>query len=145
MELSKSLLEAMRDYVKQYPRISDLDLHIDQTDSEPVNFSVETAGLTLVSEDVCGNETWQYNALLHSREYTADDMQRLDASEFTEAFIFWIRTQNKQQNFPETGEDIEPQSITADNGLLLALDENGDRGLYQIQIHFTFTIINDDF
>lgn len=145
MELSKSLLEAMRDYVKQYPRISDLDLHIDQTDSEPVNFSVETAGLTLVSEDVCGNETWQYNSLLHSREYTADDMQRLDASEFTEAFVFWIRFQNKEQNFPETGEDIEPQSITADNGLLLALDENGDRGLYQIQIHFTFTIINDDF
>ncbi|MBR1384344.1 MAG: hypothetical protein IJ555_11140 [Ruminococcus sp.] len=144
MELSSSLLESMKEYLSRYPRISELDLHIDQTESEPVNFSIQTAGLSLLSEDVCGNETWQYNALLQSREYTADDLSRLDASEFTEDLVFWIREQNKQQQYPSIGADAEPQSISADNGMLLALDEDGDRGIYQIQIHFIFTIINDD-
>lgn len=89
-EQNKSLLEAMKEYVLQYPNLGDIDLHIDQTESEPVNYSIQTSGLVKLSEDVCGNQIWQYNALLQSREYTADDLSRLNASAFTEDFIFWI-------------------------------------------------------
>lgn len=85
-EQNKSLLEAMKEYVLQYPNLGDIDLHIDQTESEPVNYSIQTSGLVKLSEDVCGNQTWQYNALLQSREYTADDLSRLNASAFTEDF-----------------------------------------------------------
>ena len=74
-ERNKSLLEAMKEYVLQYPNLGDIDLHIDQTESEPVNYSIQTSGLVKLSEDVCGNQTWQYNALLQSREYTADDLE----------------------------------------------------------------------
>lgn len=87
-EQNKSLLEAMKEYVLQYPNLGDIDLHIDQTESEPVNYSIQTSGLVKLSEDVCGNQIWQYNALLQSREYTADDLSRLNASAFTEDFIF---------------------------------------------------------
>lgn len=137
-EQNKSLLEAMKEYVLQYPNLGDIDLHIDQTESEPVNYSIQTSGLVKLSEDVCGNQTWQYNALLQSREYTADDLSRLNASAFTEDFIFWIEKQNSSRNYPELAGNFEPISISADNGILLALDEDGDRGLYQTQIHFTF-------
>lgn len=135
-EQNKSLLEAMREYVGQYPNIT--DLHIDQTDLEPVNYSIQTSGLVKLNEDVCGNQKWQYNALLQSREYTADDLSRLNASAFTEDFIFWIEEQNSIENYPQLAENFNPTSIKADNGMLLALDEDGDRGLYQIQIHLTF-------
>ena len=128
----------MKEYVLQYPNLGDIDLHIDQTESEPVNYSIQTSGLVKLSEDVCGNQIWQYNALLQSREYTADDLSRLNASAFTEDFIFWIEKQNSSRNYPELAGNFEPISISADNGILLALDEDGDRGLYQIQIHFTF-------
>ncbi len=53
------------------PILEILILHIDQTESEPVNYSIQTSGLVKLSEDVCGNQIWQYNALLQSREYTA--------------------------------------------------------------------------
>ena len=133
-----SLLEAMKNFVQQYPDISALDLHYDQTDSEPVNYSIQTSGLVKLSEDILGNQTWQYNALLQSREYTADDIARLNASEFTENFIFWVEYQNMTRNCPELDKGFEPIKISADNGMLLALDEDGDRGLYQIQLHLTF-------
>ena len=137
-ERNKSLLEAMKEYVLQYPNLGDIDLHIDQTESEPVNYSIQPSGLVKLSEEVCGNQTWQYNALLQSREYTADDLSRLNASAFTENFIFWIEDQNSSGNYPHLAENFIPTNIKADNGMLLALDEDGDRGLYQIQIHLTF-------
>ena len=64
-EQNKSLLEAMKEYVLQYPNLGDIDLHIDQTESEPVNYSIQTSGLVKLSEDVCGNQTWQYLSLIH--------------------------------------------------------------------------------
>ena len=51
-EQNKSLLEAMKEYVLQYPNLGDIDLHIDQTESEPVNYSIQTSGLVKLSEDV---------------------------------------------------------------------------------------------
>lgn len=137
-ERNKSLLEAIKNFVQQYPNIADIDLHYDQTESEPVNYSIQTSGLVKLSEDILGNQTWQYNALLQSREYTADDISRLNASEFTENFIFWIEKQNTNRNFPELRSGFTPVKISADNGMLLALDEDGDRGLYQIQLHLKF-------
>jgi len=128
----------MKKFVQQYPDISALDLHYDQTDSEPVNYSIQTSGLVKLSEDILGNQTWQYNALLQSREYTADDISRLNASEFTENLIFWVENQNMIRNFPELDNGCDPIKISADNGMLLALDEDGDRGIYQIQLHLTF-------
>lgn len=143
LEQNNSLLEAIKEYVLQCPFLSDIDLHIDQTDSEPVNYSIQTAGLVKLSEDVLGNQTWQYNALLQSREYTADDLSRLNASAFTEQFIFWIEGNNQNGIFPELSQGKVATEIYADNGILLDLDEDGDRGLYQIQIHLIFEMEAD--
>lgn len=127
------------------PYLVDIDLHIDQTDEQPVSYSIQTSGLIKLSEDVCGNQNWQYNALLQSREYTADDLSRLNASEFTENFIFWTEEQNMQKSFPKLGEDRIVTHMSADNGILLALDEDGDRGIYQIQLHIFFDIETEEF
>ncbi len=137
-EQNKSLLEAMKNFVQQYPNIADIDLHYDQTEPEPVNYSIQTSGLVKLSEDVCGNQIWQHNALLQSREYTSDDLSRLNASAFTEDFIFWIEVQNANRNYPELCSGFTPIKISADNGILLYLDDDGDRGVYQIQIHLIF-------
>lgn len=127
------------------PYLADIDLHIDQTDEQPVSHSIQTSGLIKLSEDVCGNQNWQYNALLQSREYTADDLSRLNASEFTENFIFWTEEQNMQKSFPKLGEDRIVTHMSADNGIMLALDEDGDRGIYQIQLHIFFDIETEEF
>lgn len=142
---NKTLLESVRSFVQTCPFLEDIDLHIDQTDPEPVNYSIQTSGLIKLSEDVCGNQKWQYNALLQSREYTADDLARLNASGFTENFIFWTEEQNRNKNYPELGEGLAAESISADNGLLLALDDDGDRGIYQVQLHLIFNIYEEDF
>lgn len=142
---SKSILESVKDFVKTCPYLSDIDLHIDQVDSEPVNYSIQTSGLIKLSEDVCGNQSWQFNALLQSREYTADDLARLNASEFTENFIFWTEYQNMQRSFPNLGDNRIVTRMSADNGILLALDEDGDRGVYQIQLHIFFDIETEEF
>lgn len=142
---SKGILESVKDFVETCPYLADIDLHIDQTDEQPVSHSIQTSGLIKLSEDVCGNQSWQYNALLQSREYTADDLSRLNASEFTENFIFWTEEQNMQRSFPKLGEDRIVTHMSADNGILLALDEDGDRGIYQIQLHIFFDIETEEF
>lgn len=142
---SKSILESVKDFVETCPYLADIDLHIDQTDEQPVSYSIQTSGLIKLSEDVCGNQNWQYNALLQSREYTADDLSRLNASKFTENFIFWTEEQNMQRSFPKLGEDRIVTHMSADNGILLALDEDGDRGIYQIQLHIFFDIETEEF
>lgn len=134
------MLEAVKNYVGEYPDISDICLHYDQTEDDAPSYAVMTSGLVKLSEDILGNETWQYNAVLQSREYTSDDLSRLDASAFTEAFTFWIGSRNRSGDFPELPNGMTPESITADNGMLIALDEDGDRGVYQIQIHLTFRL-----
>lgn len=142
---SKSILESVKVFVESCPFLADIDLHIDQTDEQPINYSIQTSGLIKLSEDVCGNQEWQYNALLQSREYTADDLSRLNASEFTENFIFWTEEQNMLKIFPQLGGGRIVTRISADNGILLALDEDGDRGLYQIQLHIFFDIETEEF
>lgn len=137
-DLSNSILAAVKAFVETCPFLSEIDLHIDQVDSEPVNYSIQTSGLVKLSEDVCGNQNWRYNAILQSREYTSDDLSRLNASEFTENFIFWTEEQNKNHVFPDLAYGLEPTSISADNGILMAIDDDGDRGVYQIQIHLNF-------
>lgn len=134
------MLEAVKNYVGEYPDISDICLHYDQTEDDAPSYAVMTSGFVKLSEDILGNETWQYNAVLQSREYTSDDLSRLDASVFTEAFTFWIGSRNRSGDFPELPNGMTPESITADNGMLIALDEDGDRGVYQIQIHLTFRL-----
>ena len=129
----------MKDYVRRFPKLDALDLHYDQTDDEPASYAVGTSGLIKLSEDVLGNETWQYNAVLQSREYTSDDISRLDAASFTESFTFWISSNNQLSIFPLLPGGMTPRSISADNGMLLSVDEDGDRGIYQIQIHLVFT------
>lgn len=137
-EQNKSLLETMKSYIEQYPFLSDIDLHIDRTESEPVNYSIQAAGLTKIKTDVLGTQTWQYNVLLQSREYTMDDLSRLNASNFTENFIFWIDDNNENDILPELADNLKAIQVTADNGICLAVDDNGDRGIYQIQIHLNF-------
>ncbi|WP_072417767.1 hypothetical protein [Ruminococcus sp. YE71] len=130
----------MKNYIGGFPELDALELHFDRTDDEPASYAVMTSGLVKLGEDILGNETWQYNAVLQSREYTADDLSRLNASAFTETFTFWISRQNSSGSFPELPDGMYPESISADNGMLLALDEDGDRGVYQIQIHLTFRL-----
>ena len=136
-ELS-NLLEAVSEFVKECPFLADIDLHIDQVEEEPQSCAVTTAGLAKLSEDILGNQTWQYNALLQSREYTADDLSRLNAAEFIERVVFWTADRSRSGQLPRLPPGFEPVSISADNGMLLALDDDGDRGVYQVQLHLVF-------
>lgn len=137
-EQSKSILEALQKYIAKCELLNNLDLHIEQVESDPTNYSIGSAGQVLLSEDILGNQTWQYNAILQSREYTADDLSRLDNAAFTEQFIFYLQDKNTQGDLPVLLDGCTAQQIYADNGIILSLDENGDRGIYQIQIHLIF-------
>lgn len=140
-----SLLSSVKEFVEKCPFFADIDLHIDQTENTPVNYSIQTSGLTKLTENVFGDQQWQYNAILQSREYTADDISRLNATNFTERLIFWVEEQNKLSKLPELGGNRSAVSISADNGLLLALDDDGDRGIYQVQLHLIFNVYEEDF
>lgn len=146
LEENDTIIEALRKYIRECPLLDELaPINIDMVGPDPTNYSIFTSGITKVSEDILGNSTYQYNAVLQSREYTCDDAQRLINNGFTEQFIFYIANKDNHKQFPALPAGLYPVSIYADNGMLMAVDDNGDKGIYQVQLHLIFIEESEEF
>lgn len=137
-----SIISAMRTWLQGCPFLDTLaknNMQIDLTNKNPTNYGLADGGMTKTPNTTYldGTSQWQGNYILYAKEYTNDDVERLENVGFCEDLQFWITDQSDANNFPEI-EGISPVLITADNGQLYDLDESGDTGTYQIQIHFTF-------
>lgn len=136
-----TVIQALRDFIQACPFLDTLleDIHIDFTDDNITSYGISPTGESTVKEYVGGTKVKQYNASLYIRDFTADDIYRLENCEFLENFSTWIDQQNGVRNFPVISDSIEIDSISCSNGMLFDLDETGDKGTYQIQIHLIYT------
>lgn len=137
---NKSVGQAVREFVTTCPFIQDFSItHIDFTGDSANNCGVadygESSPLDIYMD---GSVLLQHNFSLFARGYTIDDMDRLDNIGFVEHFSQWIRVQSMQGNFPDLGENRTADSMEAANGALFDIDENGEKGLYQIQFHLIY-------
>jgi len=135
------MISELRTYIQSCPLITDLseDMHIDFTDQKAKSYGIMPTGENILKRFVAGGCKKQYNAVLYIRNYTIDDFERLQNSEFLESFSSWLDEQNLNRNFPVVSENIEIESISCSNGMLFDLDETGDTGLYQLQLQIIYT------
>ncbi len=116
--------------------------HIDWTDETAGNYGIAPTGCSDVDvkEDIIGNitKTKQYNVVLYARDWTIDDVARLENTEFLDEFADWVEEQVRTGAAPIFGDDPDLERITAQNGMLYQMDPDGQTGLYQIQINITY-------
>ena len=135
-----SIIEGVRDYIMECPHLEQFAaLNIDRAEEEPINYGIAPSGDRVIAQYLDGTAKRQYSFALYAREMTAADVERLENNEFLELFGSWIYEQNMARAFPELGEGRFATKIEAANGFLFDLDEDGGRGLYQVQCNLYYT------
>ncbi len=139
-----SVVEKVRAWLNTCPYMDTFSdgIHIDWTAPGAGTFGIMPTGCTTVQdvEDVMGNRTVrkQYSIALYARGWTVDDVARLENTDFLDTFQEWVEEQQAMGCTPKFGDNPDEERITAQNGMLFALSENGQTGLYQIQIEITY-------
>jgi len=131
-------VEKMRAFIQQYPNLSSFTngIKIDWNDSK--SFGLMPMGQSTISrdEDILGNITLkkQYNFALYANRFTVEDVIRIETIGFLDDFSEWIEEQSIRGNAPCFGDNPKAEEISAQNGMLYQLYEDGKTGRYQIQI-----------
>ena len=138
----KTSIEKMRDFILTCPFIKDFTNGILIDWHNQNKFGLVPTGQTTISreEDITGAiiAHKQYNFSLYAQNFTIDDVIRVETIGFLDRFTEWIEEQSVNGTAPTFGDDPTAEEITAQNGMLFELYEDGQRGRYQLQISVTF-------
>ncbi len=135
-------IEKMRDFILTCPFIKDFmnGILIDWHSQD--KFGLMPVGQSTISreEDIMGNITVhkQYNFSLYAQNFTVEDVIRIETIGFLDRFSEWIEEESAKGNAPVFGDNPDTEEITAQNGMLYELYENGKFGRYQLQISVIF-------
>lgn len=148
-----TIIDFMRQKLMEYPQISEFlgedDIHIDFTDSSPVNYGLSSTGDSLIKEDLLGNQIRQHNFILYAVGQSFTDYNRLANSNFLLELSYWL------ERLPEEGLAITMKyqklkgkflKATTANAMSMGLmGETIDQGvMYQIQIYAQYKIESED-
>lgn len=135
-----SIIQSIREWLNACPFLGFIagGIHVDWLDVNPTSHGIYPVGEVLLPEydDLCGNRTWQYNAVIQISGLTAEDVNRIENSGQMEKFHQWIN------GFSRGGFELPAgcrfDSVTAGNGLLEEVDEDQRKGIYRIQINLVY-------
>lgn len=134
-----SIISAMKEYIQTCDFLDELaSVHIDLMDDTAEGYGLSQVGDIVVKRYVNGAELRRANFGLYVKGYTFDDVKRLENTAFCERFIFWLADNELKGDFPALDSGFMPTNISAENGMLFDISENGDIGTYVIQIHLIY-------
>lgn len=133
-----TIIQAIREWLATCPLLDVLagDIGVDWVQENPDDYGIFPAGESLISEDMAGNMTWQYNAYIVSTESTVENLNRLNNSGFMENFHRWINGYSRV-GF-ELPENCDFVTVSASNGLMDNISEDGTAGRYRIAVNLTY-------
>ena len=132
-----SNLDILRKFIAECPLIDELtdNIHIDWTQGDTENYGIMPTGVTrsVINQYVDGTKHMriQEDFSLYCDNYTFDDVQRLEQSNF----IFRLMEYMMENEPPFTELDAE---LSVQNGSLFEIREDGEFGKYLIQINLTY-------
>ena len=132
-----SNLDILRKFIAECPLIDELtdNIHIDWTQGDTENYGIMPTGVTrsVINQYVDGSKHMriQEDFSLYCDNYTFDDVQRLEQSNF----IFRLMEYMMENEPPFTELDAE---LSVQNGSLFEIREDGEFGKYLIQINLTY-------
>lgn len=139
-----SIVQKVREWLSGCPYLDAFTggQHIDWTNPTAGNYGVMPTGCSDVgiAEDIMGGviKYKQYNLSMYARNWTVDDVVRLENTEFLDRFQDWVDDQQFGGHTPKFGDDPDTEVISAQNGMLFELSPDGQTGLYQVQITISY-------
>ena len=137
----QTIIECVRDYIAACPLLSDImGRHIDWTEETPDNYGIFPNGdVQSGSKYIDGTEERQYRFSFYIRKMTDTDVSRLENSGFLEALQRWFTYHPVM--LPDSCQFI---FISAENAMLLELNETGAEGTYQVQCAIDYLYLGKD-
>ena len=139
--MSKTIIEAIRGWLRSYPPLADGRLGVDCLPEEAKTYSIDAIpGPEIVKQYLDGSTVKQFDFVLASRVFWGDQIiQNTDNLEWYENFSVWVKQQNqKPKHLPELGEYRTAQKIeVTTSGYLFQVSEDG-KARYQIQLKLTY-------
>lgn len=137
--MNRPIIQAVRDYVMEFPKLKDGCLLVDHLGGEPVEYTVEPVPCNPIYKKYAdGGCIKQFLFLFASREYySADVNQNIENHSFYEDFSEWIYELNFNETLPDLGSDRTALGIEILTGAYqLSADSNTAR--YQIQLRLIY-------
>ena len=140
----KSIIGTLREWLSVCPYLDDFSggQHIDWIGPTAGNYGIAPVGCSVIEETYDIQENCclvkQYNAVLYARNWTVDDVVRLENADFLDNFQRWVEEQQHMGLTPKFGDNPDDEVISAENGMLFELAEDGQTGIYQIQLSVTY-------
>ena len=138
----KTSIEKMRDFILTCPFLKNFTNGVLVDWHAQDKFGLMPTGQAIISrkEDIIGNVVVhkQCNFSLYAQNFTIDDVIRIETIGFLEEFSNWIEEQSVNGTAPVFGDNPDEEEITAQNGMLFQLYDDGLSGRYQLQISVTF-------
>ncbi len=136
-----SIISGVKTYMQTCSYLQELTggNYVDFTDAEPGNYGIMPLGDQRIKIYLRGRgEQRQYSFALYAKNFTFEDLQRVENCEFLEHLTDWVSEQDKNRNFPDIGSGKTVRSITCSGGMLFDTEKSGDKGLYQIQLQLIY-------
>ena len=138
-------LDIMREFIAQYPDVDKLDgFQVDYTDKIPDNGGLFPSGLVEIArhKDIIGQMAWvenQYNFALYAvlAKSPDDDEGASINAEWVMDFQEWVQEMSMRGQAPIFGDEPRRETIQAQNGTLIAADDEGT-AVYVVQISVNF-------
>ncbi len=138
-------LEKIRNWISAYPGADRMGaLRVDECEAAPGNGSIAPAGLVEVSrrKDVLGNVTVEnrHDFALHYTLAKApgDGAGAAENADWIMGLQRWVQEQSFHHLAPAFGDEPRKETIKAQNGELIAADEEGT-AVYLVQLSVNFT------
>lgn len=132
-----SNLEILREFIAECPLIDELtdNIHIDWTQGDAENYGIMPTGVNrdTINQYIDGSRHMriQEDFSLYCDNYTFDDVQRLEQSNF----MYRLMEYMLETPIPFTELNAE---LSVQNGSLFEIREDGEFGKYLIQINLTY-------
>lgn len=134
-------VKSLVDYLLTCPFISDFTsiLLTDLTGDEAGHSGVFDDGeQRAIYEDMLGNQLLPHKYAMVTRISTSSDLDRIQATNFCQRFLVWVRQQELAGNYPLLPEGYQAYSISAVDGRLTARAQDGKTALYEVPIVLTY-------
>lgn len=136
--MASTIIQSIREWLNGCPYLGFIagDIDIDWLEINPTSHGIYPAGETLLTMDMCGNRTYQYNFVVQISGFTLEDTNRVANAGGLEKLQQWI------DSFNLSGFDLPENcyflGVQAGNGMLETIDKDGQKGIYRIQNNLTY-------
>lgn len=136
-----SIIAALRTYLAGYAGLkTGAPLWVDYLGEITPGYSImPLPGNKIIEQYINGGSLREFPFAFQSMESTADDLARIDATEFYEALGAWFETQTAAGTLPTLGAKQTAQLIeTTNQGYLFDSGDSGT-GIYQVQCRLIYS------